>query len=85
MYLLEKGEKLEDIFLIQNQNQFKFVFPWLRLGVVTLGISLSFFAIAYLIKNLENDLELFKGFLITCIIGTCLGLSFIVNHLIRNR
>lgn len=86
MYLLEKGEKLEEIFLIQKRNKFKFIFPWLKLGVVSTGMSLSFLIIAFLIKYLENDLELFKGFLITFIIGSCLGASFIVNHFLgKNR
>ncbi|MEM6831883.1 MAG: hypothetical protein AAF551_15340 [Bacteroidota bacterium] len=86
MYLLEKGEKLEEIFLIQKRNKFKFIFPWLKLGVVSSGMSLSFLIIAFLIKYLENGLELFKGFLITFIIGSCLGVSFIINHFLgKNR
>lgn len=85
MYLLEKGEKLEEIFLIQNKNKVKFIFPWLKLGVVSTGMSISFLVIAFLIKYLENDLELFKGFLITFIIGACLGVSSIVNHFLGKR
>lgn len=86
MYLLEKGEKLEDIFQIQNRNKFKFIFPWLKLGIVTCGLSFSFLVIAFLIRYLENDLELFKGFLITFIIGICLGTSLLINHFIsKNR
>lgn len=82
MYLLEKGEKLEDIYYLQKRNQFKFLFPWLKLGVVTSGLSLSFLGIAFLIQFLENDKELFKGFLITFVIGICLGVSFLINHFI---
>ncbi len=82
MYLLEKGEKLEDIFLIQNQNKFKFIFPWLKLGVVTTGLSISFLALAFLVRYLENDLELFKGLLITFIVSICLGISLLINHFI---
>lgn len=85
MYLLEKGEKLEDIFQIQKRNQFRFVFPWLKLGVVTTGLSISFMFIAFLIRFLERDMELFKGFLITFIIGLCIGISLIVNHFIAKR
>lgn len=85
MYLLEKGEKLEDILLIQQKNKFTFIFPWLKLGVVSVGMSFSFLCIAFLIKYLENDLELFKGFLISFIIGISLGISFIVNHFISKK
>ncbi|MEL6557319.1 MAG: hypothetical protein AAFQ94_03995 [Bacteroidota bacterium] len=82
LYLLEKGEKLEEIFLTQKRNKFRFVFPWLKLGVLSTGMSISFLLIAFLIRYLENDMELFKGFLITFIIGVCLGLSAIINHFI---
>lgn len=82
MYLMEKGEKLEDIFKIQKSNKLKFIFPWLKLGVVTIAMSLSFLAIAFLVLWLENDRELFKGFLITAILGGSLGISLMVNHFV---
>lgn len=85
MYLLEKGEKLEDILNIQKNNEFKFLFPWLKLGIVTLSLSFSFLCIAFLIKYMENDLELFKGFLITCILSASMGISFIIIHLLNKR
>ncbi len=85
MYLLKKGEKLEEIYFHQKQNKFTFIFPWLKLGVVTTGLSLSFLGIAFLILHLENDQELFKGFLITFIIGIWLGLSFLINHFIGKK
>ncbi len=85
LYLLEKGEKLEDIFYTQNRNKFRFIFPWLKLGVLSTGMSFSFLLIAFLIKHLENDMELFKGFLITFIIGFCLGISAITNHFVGRK
>ncbi len=85
MILIEKGEKLEDIFLIQKKNKFEFIFPWLKLGVVITGVSFSFLAIAFLILWLEDDRELFKGFLITFILGFSLGASLLVNHFISKR
>ncbi len=85
MVLIEKGESLEEIFNIQKRNKFEFVFPWLKLGVVTTGMSISFLAIAFLILWLEGDQELFKGFLITFIIGFCLGISLLINHFIGKR
>ena len=85
MYLMEKGEKLEEIFLTQKRNTFKFIFPWLKVGIVSAGMSLSFLAIAFLVRWLENDLELFKGFLITAIIGLCFSASLIINHFISKN
>ena len=85
MLLIEKGMNPEEIFRIQKKNKFEFVFPWLKLGVVTLGMSISFLAIAFLILLLDQDQELFKGFLITFIIGFCLGVSLIVNHFITRK
>ena len=85
MYLLEKGEKLEDIISMQHRNRFRFEFPWLKLGVVFIGMSVAFLIIAFLIRKLENDQELFKGFLITFIIGSCLGVSFMINHFIKKQ
>lgn len=82
MYLLEKGEELHKITETQKKNKFRFVFPWLQLGVVTTGLSISFLGIAVLVKYLENDQELFKGFIITFLIGISLGLSFIINHFV---
>ena len=84
MVLIEKGENLEEIFNIQKRNKFEFIFPWLKLGVITTGLSFSFLAIAFLILWLENDHELFKGFLITFIIGFFLGGSLIINHFVSN-
>jgi CBS domain containing-hemolysin-like protein len=78
--LIERGDKLEAILEIQKKNKFKFIFPWLKLGVVTSSLSVAFLVIAFLIRWLDNDVELFKGFLITCIIGFCLGLAFFINH-----
>lgn len=82
MVLIERGENLEEIFNIQKRNKFEFIFHWLKLGVVTTGLSFSFLAIAFLILWLENDRELFKGFLITFTIGFCLGASLIINHFV---
>ncbi len=85
MLLIERGDKLEDILALQKKNKFKFVFPWLKLGIVTSSLSVSFLAIAFLIRWLDNDEELFKGFLITFIIGFCLGSAFFINHFIDKK
>lgn len=85
MVLIERGEKLEDIYHLQKRNKFQFVFPWLKLGIITIGMSFAFLAIAFLILFLENDAELFKGFCITFILGFCLGSSLLINHFISKR
>lgn len=85
MVLIERGDKLDEIIGVQKADKFEFVFPWLKIGVVLVGLSTSFLLIGFFIKWLENDMELFKGFLITFIIGACLGVSCIMNHWIGNR
>ncbi|WKN43890.1 hypothetical protein [Tunicatimonas pelagia] len=85
MYLLEKGETLENIIAIQKRNNFKFVFPWLTTGVVGFGLSLAFLLIALFVYHFEQDLELLKGLLITFILGACVSVSFVINHFIRKK
>lgn len=85
MVLIERGEKLEDIFLIQKQNKFEFVFPWLTLGVITIGMSIAFLAIAFFMRYVEKDAELFKGFSITFILGFFLGCSLLALHVIKKK
>lgn len=85
MELIDRGEKLEDIFRLQKQNKFKFFFPWLKAAVLTIGMSLSFLIIGAIIYFRENDFENAKGFLITFVIGVCLGLSLLVNHFIGKK
>ncbi|MEO9870750.1 hypothetical protein [Ekhidna sp.] len=85
MVLIERGDKLEDIIGVQKENKFEFTFPWLKVGVVLVGMSIAFLLIGFLVKSLENDMELFKGFLITFIIGACLGIACVVNHFIGKK
>ena len=83
--LIEKGENLGDIFQIQHQNKFTFVFPWLKLGVVVTGMSVAFLLIAFFVLWFDNDDELVRGFIITSILGFCLGGSFIANHFLGRK
>ena len=85
MFLIEQGEKYEDILKAQKENRFKFIFPWLNLGIVTLSLSTSFLIIAFVIRWLDADKELFKGFLITFIIGICLSISLFIIHFINKK
>lgn len=93
MYLLEKGESLEDILLTQAKNKIRFEFPWLKSGIICLGLSTSFLAIgilhlntAFLEQYAEKEaLELFKGFLTTFILGIGMGSSLIANHFIDKK
>ncbi len=86
MYLLENGANLAEILKIQKENRFRITVPWLNLGILIVGLGLAFLAIALLIKIIENDLELFKGFLISFILCICLGGAMITNYFIaRNQ
>lgn len=85
MFLIEQGEKYEDILRTQKENRFEFIFPWLKLGIVTFSLSISFLTIAFVIRWLDADQELFKGFLITFIIGICLSTSLFVIHFISKK
>lgn len=85
MELIDRGEKLEDIFRLQQKNRFKFMFPWLKVSVVILGMSISFLLIGLYFVILENEPGKAKGFYITFIIGICLGISCMINHFIKKR
>lgn len=85
MHLIEKGVDLEDVLKFQKRNKIKLVFPYLKLSIVIIGLSVSFLGIAFLVRFLEQDLELFKGFLITFIIGLCLGTSFLLIHFMNTN
>jgi hypothetical protein len=82
MFLVEKGLSLKDVLKFQKEHKIKFIFPWFNLSIVAIGMSIAFLGIAFLIRYLESDLELFKGFLITCIISICLGISSLIIHFI---
>lgn len=84
-FLIEKGEKFSDILKAQKEHKFKFIFPWLKLGIVTSSLSISFLILAFIIRWLDNDQELFKGFLITFIIGSCLSFALLTIHFISKR
>lgn len=84
MVLIERGENLEDIFQIQKRNKFTFLFPWLKLGIVFSIMSIAFLIIGFIFRS-EGDLEVFKGFLITFIIGIFLGVSMLINHRLRDQ
>ncbi|WP_299218271.1 hypothetical protein [uncultured Aquimarina sp.] len=86
IYLIEKGVKFSDILEAQKEHRIKFIFPWLQLAIITSALSVAFLIIAFIILYLDNDLELFKGFLITCVIGFCLSISlFIINFISKKR
>lgn len=85
MELIDRGEKLEDIFRLQRKNRFKFIFPWLKTSTVILGMSISFLLIGLYIYFQEDDPDKAKSFYITFIIGICLGISCMINHFINKR
>lgn len=85
MFLIEQGEKYENILRAQKENRFRIIFPWLNLGIVTFSLSISFLVIAFIIRWLDSDQELFKGFLITFIIGICFSISSFIIHFISKK
>jgi len=85
LLLIEKGLDFNDIVKAQKEGRFKFVLPWLKLGIVTSSLSIAFLIIAFIIRHLEHDQELFKGFLITFVIGSCLSISFFIIHLFSKK
>ncbi len=85
IYLIKKGEKFSDILKAQKEYGVKFIFPWLQLAIVTSSLSIAFVAIGFLIKYLDDDLELFKGFLITATIGIFLSVSFFTINFISKK
>lgn len=85
IFLIEKGEKFSDILKAQKENRIRFIFPWLSLAIVTSSLSVSFVIIAFIVQWLENDTELFKGFLITSAIGISLGTAFFIIHFISKK
>ena len=82
--LIERGDKLEDIFLVQKKNKFKFVFPWLKFGVITLSMSIAFLGIG-LVLRAHGDLHGFNGFLRPFIIGICLAAGMFTNYFISRN
>lgn len=82
IYLIERGEKLSEILQAHKENRIKFLFPWFQLAIVSTCLSIAFLAIAFIVLYLEQDKELFKGFLITFVIGLSLSVaSFIINNI----
>lgn len=85
IFLIGRGEKLSDILQAQKENRIRFVFPWLQLGIVTSSLSVAFVIIAFIIRYIDNDEELFKGFLITSVIGICLSIALFIIHSISKK
>ncbi len=85
IFLIERGEKLSDILQAQKENRIRFVFPWFQLAIVTSSLSVAFIVIAFIILYIDNDQELFKGFLITSVIGICLSIALFIIHFSRKK
>jgi len=85
MALIEKGEKLEDIYIAQKRNKFEFVFPWLKLGIITLIMSIGFLVIGFVFDKENHDSEVLLGFIITFILGLFLSISMLVTHFIGKK
>jgi len=84
LVLIEKGESLDEIFKKQRTNEFKFSFPWLKLGNVVIGLSIGFGLISIYFMVSDNN-NLFEGFFLTFIIGISLGIPMIINHFLQKK
>jgi hypothetical protein len=82
--LIERGDKWEDILQTQKKNKFKFVFPWLKFGVITLSMSIAFLGIGLALMQ-QGDLHGFNGFLRPFILGLCLSIGMFINHFINKK
>lgn len=84
MMLIQRGDKLEDIFLTQKKNKFRFVFPWLKLGIITLSLSFAFLGMGLVFKY-QGDEYNFTGLLRPFIIGFCLSIAMFINHYVSKK
>ncbi len=76
--LIEKGLSLED--LLKSERGFRF--PWLKLGIVIIGLSVGFIIIAVLATY---DLTGKSDAIYPAIFGLCGGGSLLVAHFIDKR
>ena len=84
LLMIEKGHDLNEISRKEKASGITMSFPWLKLGIVVIGLSIGFAMISLFFTDARDE-ELFRGFLIVSIIGFSLGLPLILNHFIGKR
>lgn len=84
MALIKKGKKWEEFFQTEKKNN-KFIFPWLKMGIVAVGMSVPFLIIGFVELRFDNAREFLNEFIITALFGICLGIALFINQLIGNR
>jgi len=82
MALIEKNADVSEIFKVR---EFRFHFPWLKLGMTILGVGFGLFAVVVLanqpeIQNLTQDL---REMLVTGTILIFGGLGLVIAHFIE--
>lgn len=85
MALIEKGVDVSEIF---KSRDFSFKFPWLRLGILILGIGLgTCFAFLVLIKGpldfTNHNFNGAEGFILTFSLLIFGGLAIILGHILE--
>lgn len=80
MMMIEKGLNIDEL---SKKEEGKIIrFPWLKLGVVILGLSVGLLIIALLVAL--NVLDKGGNALPLSILGICGGISFIIANYLKN-
>jgi len=82
MALIEKNADVSEIFKVR---EFRFHFPWLKLGMITLGVGFGLFAVV-VIANQPEIQNLPQDFLQMMAVGTILffgGLGLVIGYFIE--
>lgn len=82
LILIEKGENLEELF---DKKERKFAFPWLKLGVLILGLSIGLGVIT-LAEFISNSSRLMQSSPFPLfVMGLSGGIAMVIAHFIEKR
>ena len=81
LVLIEKGENLDQLL---ERKERRFSFPWLKLGVLILGLSIGLGVIT-LVEFITNSSRLMTGPFPLFIMGLFGGISMIIAHYVEKH
>lgn len=81
LLLIEKGENPDQLF---ERKEKKFSFPWLKLGIIILGLSIGL-GLIVLAEFISTSRQLMNGPFPFFIMGVCGGISMIIAHFVEKR
>jgi len=81
LVLIEKGENLDQLL---ERKERRFSFPWLKLGVLILGLSIGLGVIT-LVEFITNSSRLMNGPFPLFIMGLFGGISMIIAHYVEKH